>query len=106
MILNLLLEIVQSLICTDFSPTPSSGHTVLPRGDRYHKFSRCSINHFNARLASFGLSGLIRYMQSSDKGWNTVVTRYSYPKSRTTVLSHSEELSCGQVLWNESSGDC
>jgi len=23
------------------------------------------INHFNARLASFGLSGLIRYMQSS-----------------------------------------
>ena len=25
-ILNLLLEIVQSLICTDFSPAPSSGH--------------------------------------------------------------------------------
>ena len=58
-------ELVQSLICTDFSPTPSSGHTVLLRGYCYHKFSRCLINHFNARLASFSLSGLIRYMQSS-----------------------------------------
>ena len=30
--------------------------------------SRCSINHFNARLARFSLTGLIRYMWSSDKG--------------------------------------
>ena len=36
-----IIEIVQSLICTDFSPTPSNGYTVLPRGDCYHKFSRC-----------------------------------------------------------------
>ena len=27
------------------SPAPSSGHTVLPRGDCYHKFSRRSIIH-------------------------------------------------------------
>ena len=45
-------------------PTPTNSRTILPRGD-VHKFSRCSINHFIARPASFGLSGLIRYMQSS-----------------------------------------
>lgn len=67
-VLNLLLEIVQSWICTNFaysfqwSHCPSSGLTVLPQGDCFHKFSRCSRNnliHKPPALAFRASSGFI-----------------------------------------------